>query len=72
MPHADVPFTVDEALETIHDPSQGTIALPTRIMCQRDPQGKFMQVKKYQYGNTPTMPKVISYMPSNAGNLIPF
>ena len=70
MPHANVPFTVDEALEVIHDPSQGVIALPTRIMCQRN--GKFMQVKKYQYGNTPNMPKVISYKPSSAGNLIPF
>ena len=70
MPHANVPFTVDEALEVIHDPSQGVIALPTRIMCQRN--GKFMQVKKYQYGNTPNMPKVISYKPSSAGNLILF
>lgn len=74
MPHANVPFTVDEALETIHNPSQGAIALPTRIMCQRN--GKFMQVKKYQYGNTPKMPKVISYKPiksqSEADDLIPF
>lgn len=76
MPHADVPFTVDEALQQIHNPSEGTIMLPTRILCQQDPSGKYWQVKKYQYGNTPRIPKVISYAPimsqKEADDLIPF
>ncbi|WP_131669219.1 DEAD/DEAH box helicase [Psychrobacter pygoscelis] len=69
MPHASVPFTVDEALERIHDPSKGVITLPTRILVQDD--GKYKRVKKYQYGNTPHVPKVISYQ-SATNNLMPF
>lgn len=60
MPNVDVPLTVDDALVKIHS---NDIIRPNRILCQKDPQGKFWQVKQYQYGDTSEMPTIISYKP---------
>lgn len=61
MPHCDVPFTVDEALEAIHDVTDGNVTLPTRILCKKE--GQYWRIERYQYGNEPSLPKVISYKP---------
>lgn len=54
----DIPFSVDEALQLIHE-NQLTI-YPTRIQCQKDAQGKFWQIKKYEYERK-DRPTVISF-----------
>lgn len=63
MPNTDVPLTVDDAVQSIH--STDDIILPTRILCQKDANGKFWQVKKYQYAGN--KPKIVSIAP-NRGN----
>lgn len=54
----EVPFTVDEAIQLIHE-NQLTI-YPTKIQCQKDAQGKFWQIKKYEYERK-DRPQVISF-----------
>lgn len=71
MPHKDVPLTVDEALEYIHDPSDGTIKMPNRILCQKN--DKFWQVKKYEYAQTlADEPEIISGQAVKADDDLPF
>ena len=71
MPNTDVPLTVDDAIERIHDTTDGTIKMPNRILCQKN--DKFWQVKKYEYAkNLADEPKLISHQSKTVDDGLPF
>lgn len=69
LPHKDIPLTIDEALNIIHDPNT-LITIPTKVICQKDPQGKFWQVKLCEYERK-DLPNVISYSPKSMLSFTP-